>query len=315
MSLMRAALAGLLVIAFLMTHAACSRRPVADSSKVAEPLTTSVADSDPPPVVPAGTRPATEGRKPREVAPPQDVNPLNFEVTALEMLYQFQVTRAQLEHLAKLAPATASAARPALPVEVSPEYLAALKELHAALADNDDDRIARASSAIEKIRTAESPDFDEVEITPGARKHTAEFLRTLSAHQVASYLVDYADEFPVPRQKVVDALDVVRKAAGREWEERRDEVAGQVGWLVGGLDVAAEEKVSRAVAQLLNRVHAMKDGEFTTARPDLEKAIDGIVAPAGPTDVIRHFVERSLAELLSNPRLAAAVKLRLEDED
>jgi hypothetical protein len=314
MSALRAPL-GCLLAVVLLTPAACSRRSQPASGTMAEPeATLTVSLASPPP--PLSTAPIPKPRKPpREAPPPQDVNPLNLEVTALEMLYQFQVSKAQLEQLARLAPTTTAAPPAARAIEVSAEYLSALQELHAALAENDDDRVARASGSMEKVRANESPDFDEVDITAAARKHTPAVLRRLGANQVASYLVDYADEFPDPRQKLLDALDVVRKSPGREWEERRDEVAGQVGWLVGGLEIAAEEKVSRDVAQLLNRVHAMKDDEYTAARAELEKAIDTIISAAGPTDVIRHFVERSLAELLSNPRLAAAVKLRLENED
>jgi hypothetical protein len=316
MSWLRGGVSVLLAVVIVTTQAACPRRPQPAVATNVDIPVTHVGDSEPV-AVPGGTAPVTRPRKPpRDNLPtPADINPLNLEVTALEMLYQFQVTRPQLEQLAKLAPTTVAPAPSTLQVQVSAEYVASLKELHAALAENEDDRIAKASSAMEKIRAEENAEFEEVDITAKARERTAEFLRSLSPQQVTSYLVDYADEFPVPRQKILDALEEVRKAAGRDWEERRDEVAGQVGWLVGGLDVEAEDKVRRQVAQLLNRVHAMKDEEFNAALPGLEKSIDGIVGAAGPTDVIRHFVERSLAELLSNPRLKEAVKLRLENED
>ena len=57
---------------------------------------------------------------------------------------------------------------------------------------------------------------------------------------------------------------------------------------------------------------ALKDDEFKKERPELEKTARQIVGEVGPLDVLRHAVERSLADLLSNPRLAAAIDARLK---
>jgi hypothetical protein len=233
---------------------------------------------------------------------------------ALEMLYQMRITRPQLEHLQNLIKATALAAPPPREVVVSPEFARTLGALHTALVENDDDKIADVSANLEKLREKESPEFDDVEISETARKRTQEFYRTLTARQVASYITDYADGFPDPLEKMLDAFDDIRKLPGREWEEVRDEVAGQVGWLVAGLDTKAEENVSKQVTDLLNRVHGLKDEDFKAKRAELVKEAEAIAAPVGPTEVIRHFVERSLAELLSNPRVAAAVEARLKKE-
>jgi len=317
MTSLRPALAGWLAVVVTIS-VGCSRRlepeparaddpPPADSRKPDGPAATE------PPVPPAATEQEPPPREVRKVVAPKDLEALNLEVNALEMLYQFQLTRAQLEQLAKIAPATAADMPAARPIEVTPEYHAALKELHAALAENDDDRVAEASKAMEKLRAAaDSPAFEGVDLTEAARTKTPDVLRKLTPLQVTSYLVDFADEFPDPREKIVEALEAARKP-GREWESLTRDIAGQVGWLIGGLDPVASEKVSSEVTQLINRAHALKDEEFAAKRAELEKSIDAIVAAAGPTDVIRHFVERSLAELLSNPRLAEAVKLRLQE--
>jgi hypothetical protein len=263
---------------------------------------------DPAPARPAAPKPPKEPEGAKG-----DFNSLNLEVTALEMLYQFRITRSQLEQLAKLAPRTARPMPAAREVTVSADFARTLKDLRAALVAHEDDDIADLSARLDKLRAAESPEFDEVEIGDGARKHTPGLLRQLSARQVASYLADFADEFPDPLEKVLDAFDDVRKLPAKEWEPLRDEVAGQVGWLVAGLDAAAEEKVAKQVAELLNRVRGLGDEEFKAKRAELEKSAERLAGQAGPTEVIRHFVERSLAELLSNPRLAAAVEARLKN--
>jgi hypothetical protein len=309
------AVVGLLLFGVL---GGCSRRPVMEAVREPDP------QAAPAPALRArneapATQPSPKKAEPAEAPleeeiPKGDLNHLNLEVTALEMMYQMRITQAQMEHLQKLIPATTLGAPPPREVAISPEFARALGAFHAALVDNDDDRIAEVSARLEKLREKESPEFDDVEISEGARQRTQEFYRTLSARQVASYITDYADNFPDPLEKILDAFDDVRKLPGREWEEERDEVAGQVGWLIAGLDTKTEENVTKQVTELLNRVHALKDEDYKTRRVELAKEAEAITAKVGPTEVIRHFVERSVAELLSNPRLADAVEARLKME-
>jgi hypothetical protein len=237
-----------------------------------------------------------------------DLNPLNLEVTALETLKQFKFNRSQLERLKKIAPATMHKPAAPRPMKVGKEYKKALQNLHEALLEDNEVRISDLSAALDDLREKESPDFDEVEITDAARRHAAEVLRGLSPRQVAGYLTEYADEFPDPAEKLTDAFEQIRKLPASEWEALRDEVAGQVAWLVAGLDSAGESKLHDRATALLDRVRRMKDDEYVAKRKELDKAVQELVGKAGPTDVIRHFVERSLAELLSNPRLAVAVE-------
>lgn len=292
----------------------CHRRAAADrgteeapapkpSGDVARPI----GKSDPP-------SPTVEEKKPNREPPPApvDLSPLNNEVAALEMLYQFQITPAQLEQIAKLAPKTARPAPLAKAIQVSTDFRKALEELHAALATQDDEKIGPLSARVEELRTAERPDLEDFEITDAARKEVPTIFASLSARQVASYVSDFASDFPDPRDKLLDALDEVRKLPGREWEDLRDEISGQVGWLVAGLDTEAEEKVAKQAAALLNRSRGLTEEQMKAQRAELEKQIDAITGKVGPSDVIRHFVERTLAELLSNPRLAAAVEARMQ---
>jgi hypothetical protein len=275
------------------------------------PATKPAPQPDPQPP-PAPAPPERKRPVPEVNVPKTEINPLSLEVTALQMLYQFRITRPQLEELAKLAPFTVGPRPQVREVAASAEFVSTLKHLHAALIDNDDDEIARLSATLEDLRDKENPELDDVDITEGARKKVPEFFRSLGARQVASYVTDYADDFPDPREKLVEAFEEIRKMPGREWEDRRDEVAGQVGWLVAGLDSAAETKINTRVTELLNKVKGLKDEAFKAKRNELEQAATDIVGNLGPDDFMRHFVERSLAELLSNPRLAPAVEARLK---
>jgi hypothetical protein len=273
-------------------------------------------------VVALNPRAPTTAANPSEAPPAKDksdkidIHNLHVEVLALETIAQLKLTRPQLEQLAKLAPTTAGKAKPSQPVQVSAEYQRTLRELCDALADNNNEvRIAELSDKLDELRDKEEPEFAEVELTAAARRHVPELLQTLSARQVMGFLKDFADEFPDPRDKLEDACEEIRQLEDKEAEELRDEVAGQVGWLTAGLDAAAASKVRQRALELLNRVRKMKDEEYKSKEAERRRQIDGIVGKVGPTDVIRHFTERSLAELLSNPRLSAAATARLQKEE
>lgn len=240
----------------------------------------------------------------------EDINNIYLEVTALETMNHFKLTRPQLEQLRKLAASMARKAAPAL--EVGDEFHKALAELRDALIDDNEARVAALTAALDEVREKENPEFADIEITAEASKRTPEVLHGLGARQVMGYLSDFSEEFPDPRDKIDEAFDEIRNLKGKEWEELRDETAGQVAWLIAGLDAVAESRVRQRVVALLNRVHPMKDEEFSAKQEELSKQVDDIVGKVGPIEVIRHFTERSVAELLSNPRLKAAVEARLK---
>ena len=242
----------------------------------------------------------------------EDVNNIHLEVAALESINHFKLTRSQLEQLRKLAASMARKAAPVRALEVGGEFYKALAELRDALIDDNEARVAALTVALDEVREKENPEFADIEITAEARKRTPEVLHGLGARQVMGYLSDFSEEFPDPRDKIDETFDEIRTLKGKEWEELRDETAGQVAWLIAGLDAAAESRVRQRVVALLNRVHPMKDEEFSAKQEELSKQVEEIVGKVGPIEVIHHFTERSVAELLSNPRLKAAVEARLK---
>ena len=79
-----------------------------------------------------------------------------------------------------------------------------------------------------------------------------------------------------------------------------------------GLDVDKADRVNDRVAALLIRVRSLTNEEFAKQQPDLDQAAAKIVGDVGALEVLRHYVEFDLANLLSNPRLAAALDARLK---
>ena len=245
---------------------------------------------------------------------PATLNDMSMEVTALQTLHQFQFTSAQMQTLRKLAKVTCQEAVARSAPKASEKYQHTLADLRKALVEaNDSDRIDQLWDELESLQDGENPQLDDsVEITDAARRHAKEVLRLLSAGQVVAYLANYGEDFPDPHQRLLDALDEVRGLDAKQWQQLRDDVSEEVARLTAGLDTDKAEQISDQVVQLLIQVRALKDDEFKRERPELEEKARKIVGKMDPLTVIRHVVEQALAELLSNPRLAAAIDARLK---
>ncbi len=198
---------------------------------------------------------------------------------------------------------------------MSDKYKKALTALRDALVSGNDDKIEESTGDLDDIRDAEDPDFEDTEVTDDARKEAPKMLRLFSARQVASYIGGLADDFPDPLEQLREAIAESRKRTGKEWTSYRDDVAFQVGWLVAGLDTTREEKLRKEATDLLNKVSRMSEKVFLDRRDDLDKSAAEVIGKVGPTDVIRNFMERLLAEALSNHRLAKALEARSSSKE
>jgi hypothetical protein len=252
-------------------------------------------------------------QSPREADPPAVVL-LNHEVAALQTLYALDASKAQLEALRKIASQTAATPPKGLQVKVSDNYRKKLRALREALVEAvNEEEIGKLCDQLDELRDAEKPDLgDDVDITEAAVERAPEVLRMLTAGQVAGFLGSLAQDIVDPRERLLKALDEVRGLNHEKWAEAREEISEEIGRLVGGLDDEQITRVSAKVVQLLIVARSMKDGEFKAQRPDLEKQAQQILGDIGPTEVLRHVMEQSLAELLSNPCLPAALDARLK---
>ncbi len=242
------------------------------------------------------------------------LNELSMEVAALRALYQLRISPEQLKLLKKLAPHTSEQPVPRQAARASAAYVRVLADLRHALAEGtDEDLIEELHEKLDKLNESESPELgDGMEITEAARQRAPDVLRQLSARQVGSYIALFGDDFPDPLELLRGALSRVRPLAPQEWKQLREEVSEEVGRLAAGLDMAKATQIADKVVQLLIQVRALTDEEFKNQRTDLEKTARQILGELGPLDVLRHQLEYVLAELLSNPRLEAALDLRLK---
>jgi hypothetical protein len=239
------------------------------------------------------------------------LNDLSMEVAALQALYEFQLTPEQMKGLRQLAPETAGKPGARQAAKASAEYAKTLVELHGALVQPAKaERIHELEEKLAELAQNEAPELDDlIELTEAACRRAPELLRQLSARQVASYIAQF--EFPDPLELLHAALDQVRPLAPKEWKEFREELSSEVGRLVAGLDAERAGRVGDKVVQWLIQIRSLTEEEFKAQRSELERAARQIVGDLGPLDVLRHELEYALAELLSNPRLEAALAVRL----
>ncbi len=260
-------------------------------------------------MVPAAGTPAEEPRS------TPSVGELSQEVAALQMFYALDLTRPQMEALRRRAADTAAPRRtPAGRPKANGDLRRSLVELRdALLKPTDGERIERLAEKLDALRESEAAELDDgFDVTEEAVEQAPEVLRRLSPRQVALYAGGCADDIPDPRARLEEALAKSRGLSRDDWKQYRDGVAEDVAALLAGLDDEGVQRLRDRIVQLLIVARSLKDDEFQAQRRDLEKKALEIVGDVGPTEVIRHVVEQALAELLSNPRLEAALDARLK---
>ncbi|HLJ94356.1 MAG TPA: hypothetical protein VKU02_14310 [Gemmataceae bacterium] len=243
------------------------------------------------------------------------LNDLSMEVSALQTIHQLDLTPAQLETLRKFAKETAPESDVREGAKARADYRRTLNALRTALVDEDDELIDQLQEELDDLRENEKPELnDSIELTNAARERAPELLRLLAPRQVAAYLGNHAEDVPEPMERLLEALGRVRDLDPKEWKQFRETISEEVGRGVAGLDLENVSQVGDKVIQLLIHARALKPEEFKMERPELEKMAREIVGNLGPLDVLRHALLQDLAELLSNPRLKAAVDARLKKE-
>ncbi len=239
---------------------------------------------------------------------------LSMEMQALRTLYNLRLTTGQMKALAKVANETAEPDRKRNPGEASDEYRKALTALRDALADgSDDDKIGELEDAFADLEEKESPTLgDTVEITAAARKHAPEAFKKMRPSQLASYLGFLADDLVDPHDELIATMKEVRDVKNEDWKDKRDDLADELAWLLGGVDEKKAKRFNEAVVLLVNKAKGLSDEEYKEKQADLEKEAEKLTGEVGPERVLRNRVEHTLAELLSNPRLGAALEARLK---
>jgi hypothetical protein len=254
------------------------------------------------PSKPAVTRPKAD--------PEAKTLDLCLDVQALRAVYLLRLNEEQVKKLQAIAKDLAAPDREREKPRASEEYRRVLANLRDALAADDEEKVSELEDRLSELTDSEAPELDDaVQVSAAARKRAPEVMRLLRPYQLAGYLGSISEEIGDPQQRLVDALAQVRSDKEENWEETRDDLARDLGGLLGGLDAARSKQLREQVSALLTRAHGLNEPDFDKQRAALEKEARRI-GDVGPTEVVRHAAERGLARLLSNPRLVPVLEAR-----
>src|SRR5262245_46122122 len=237
---------------------------------------------------------------------------LTQEIRALRTMFSLRMTTPQLHALQKQAKETMDKEREYKKGKISDDLRGVLGDYRRALVEaEDEERISELDEKVSDLYEAERPEVDDhFDITDAARARVPAIYKLLKPNQLVVYFYTEIEDILDPQDELVAYLEEIRESKPADWEEVRDEVAKKLGWLVGGLDAGQAAKVSAGVTELLTRARKLSDEEFKSLKPKLEEKARKTIGEVDSTLVLRHHLERTLAELLSNPRLQEALQAR-----
>jgi hypothetical protein len=238
---------------------------------------------------------------------------LSLEVTALQTLHRFQMTEEQMKTLRRLVPESSGKAETRQAGTGSDALRKTLTDLRTALIKGDDERIEDLEEDLADLYDKDENELDDdLTISAAARKRAPEALHLMRPAQVAAFLGYAAEEIPDPLEDLLSSLEVAGGLKDAEWKELTEEIVEDLRWQLGGLDPERGRFVAEKVEQFLKKVRSLSPKELERQKPQLEKSARMFVNQIPPTAILHNFAEHKLAELLANPRLAAALDARLE---
>jgi hypothetical protein len=248
----------------------------------------------------------------KKPAPTQDdARMLSLEVVALQTLHRLDLTTPQLEGLLRLSKGSAATLAAGGAQKVTPAFVKTLKALRNALAADDADAIDELKEKLHEIMDKDKIALDDrVPVSDAGRRGAPLVLRALTPAQVLAY-VQILDEDDVdPLDMLEAALDRGKNADAATWKAIRDSAAAEAAWLLAGSDETRSRPVAKLLAGMLDQQRSAQKAK--SAAPDLEKQLQQLTAQVDPLQMVRHAMERELAEILSNPCLPAAIQHTLE---
>ena len=256
--------------------------------------------------------PKKNAAHPHQPSPDISPNRLSQRISALQTLYQLQATREQLEALKKIATETAAPASEQKPVQIKQDLKHVMQDFHAALvAANNSDKIEALEDKYDGLLKSEKVDFDDsYDITGAASEKAQQFCRSLTVTQVVSLVSANQDDVQDPRAVLVEALNQGRNKTGNDWNELRDSAAEDAATLTAG--DKATDALTDNYQHWLDEAHQLDDATFKQRFSDPLQAAGKITGPVVWPDVLRNWVQSSIADLLSNPELSAALNERLK---
>jgi hypothetical protein len=249
-----------------------------------------------------------------DVALPADMNSASLRISALDMLYELDLSPEQLAAFAG-AGATATAAT-RTPVKPNEKLMDLFAKMQAAILSNTDDQAITTlrNQIIDFVNTNNVELDDTVRTTAAAHAAAPALCNKLKASQIAAFLAMHADEVGDPEEMMLGALTTLRDA--RSNPDLVDgnlvqDTATSIGYLVAGMDDIKAKAITDQVAAWLKTGTALSDADFAAQHETLVANAGKMVNAASPMDVLTHWMQQQVAILLSNPEGTRAIRLMM----
>jgi hypothetical protein len=233
-----------------------------------------------------------------------------LEVAALELIYDFKLDADQMRAMKAVAATTMSAPRKRDDPGVGDRYLNILRDLHTALIEAvDDPRITTLEGKMADLVDAKGFDIDDEIISTGpATAQAVRFVAMLSPRQLGSYFAANGDNIRDPADVILDGLT---PEEGQTWAQSRAAAVAECVDVVAAGDAARKTDLAKKLTDWLEQTHALPPEQIASDRKRLRGDLVKLIGPVDSSAVLRRYAERDMAQLLSSPRLVAAIEARL----
>ena len=232
---------------------------------------------------------------------------LSLRVSAIQTLHTPDLSAAQLSALRDLADDAADD-RPRKAGQGPDALRSTLAALGNALLTGDDSNLDKLQDQVDEMLEGDDVDpQDELELNDTARKGAAKAMRLLTVAQTTALIGEIAEDIDEPLGELLDTMAESRTASNEGFESLCDETANDLALALGGLDAKKDTVVASEVVALLKKCRALSTQDFAAQRSELERAAKDLVGDVQFLQVLRHHLQRNLAELLANPQLKGAV--------
>jgi len=109
-------------------------------------------------------------------------------------------------------------------------------------------------------------------------------------------------------------MDQCHQLPQGEFVSMREEAAQQVAVLMVGLDEQKARPIADKVRSLIDRAQKLPAAEFKNQRPALDEEARQITTGLDPIAALRHWMEREMAEFLSNPEINTVLAMELKNK-
>lgn len=243
---------------------------------------------------------------------------LSRQVWALQTIHDLDLDASQLEQLKAIVPNVEEEATPRIRSKAPAKYIAALEALRDALLKDKDsgetkEQIDELRDDLESMREDQQIEVDDrVKIADPARAKTPEAMKLLRPSQTAGYIAAYQDEVPDPVQVLQQAAEDARGADDGKFNELASKTSRDLSILIAGLDEQKQKPLAERINHWLEQARTPAPADAKTAKAEQEQSARAVLGDFDSFDVLRHWLERDVAEMLSNPQTRQMIDERLK---